>query len=149
MGLFADRTRLERILQRTLRIRAGALDDIVAHARESAPTECCGLLVGSAVEIVESVRAANVADDPARRFVIDPRDHIDSRRKARQRGLAVVGFYHSHPASPAEPSATDLAEAGYTDHLYMIVSLAADAPAILLFRLEGGNFRAVPFVTVG
>ena len=125
------------------------LDDIVEHARSVAPAECCGLLVGGDDSIVEAVRAANIADEPRRRFLIDPKDHIAGRRLARDRGLAVVGFYHSHPASPAEPSATDLAEAGYADHLYLIVSLAAPAPDIALFRLEGGNFRALPFVRVG
>jgi proteasome lid subunit RPN8/RPN11 len=107
------------------------------------------VLLGRGDTIIDSARARNVADDPLRRFMLDPKDHIGSRRQARERGLAVVGFYHSHPASPAEPSATDLAEAGYADHLYLIVSLAADAPEVSLFRLEGGNFRATPFVTVG
>jgi desampylase len=132
-----------------LRIRRGVLDDIVEHAHGTAPAECCGLLLGDDETIVEAVRAANVADDPARRFLVNPKDHIDGRRRARDRGLAVVGFYHSHPASAAEPSATDVAEAGYADHLYLIVGLAAEPPEIALFRLEGGNFRATPFVRVG
>ena len=132
-----------------IEIAGSALDETVAHARAAAPDECCGMLVGGDDSIVEAVRAANIADEPRRRFLIDPKDHIDGRRLARDRGLAVVGFYHSHPASPAEPSATDLAEAGYADHLYLIVSLAAPAPDVALFRLEGGNFRALPFVRVG
>jgi proteasome lid subunit RPN8/RPN11 len=132
-----------------LRIRRGVLDAIVEHARGTAPDECCGLMLGRDGVVTDMVRATNVAADPARRFLIDPKDHIDGRRQARDRGLGVVGFYHSHPASPAEPSATDLAEAGYADHLYMIVSLASDPPAVSLFRLDAGNFRATPFVTVG
>ena len=87
-------------------------DDVIAHAREMAPAECCGLLVGSAREIVAAVRAANLADNPSR-FLIDPKDHIRARREARARGLDVVGFYHSHPHSDARPSPTDLAEASY------------------------------------
>ena len=124
--------------------------DIGAHARESAPGECCGLLLGQDDDaIVQSVRAANIAADPTRRFEIDPQDHIDARRAARGRGLAVLGFYHSHPRSSAEPSPTDLAEATYPDHLYLIVSLARGAPDLGLFRLESGNFQATAFVTVG
>jgi proteasome lid subunit RPN8/RPN11 len=136
-------------LECVIEIAGAALDEAVAHAREATPYECCGLLLGRDDAIVESVRAANIADDPSRRFLIDPKQHIDGRRRARDRGLAVVGFYHSHPASPAEPSATDLAEASYADHLYLIVGLAVDPPAIALFRLEDGNFRATPFVRVG
>jgi desampylase len=132
-----------------IRVTRAVIDEVVAHARESAPGECCGLLLGHGAAVVESVRAANIAADPTRRFEIDPQDHIDARRDARSRGLAVLGFYHSHPRSSAEPSATDLAEASYPDHLYLIVSLAAPAPHLGLFRLESGNFQTTAFVTVG
>jgi proteasome lid subunit RPN8/RPN11 len=127
-----------------VRIALDALDAIVAHARDVAPAECCGLLLGSPASIVEAVRTRNIADDPALRFLIDPKDHIDGRREARRRGLEVVGFYHSHPRSPAAPSARDRAEAGYPDDLYLIVSLLAEPPEIRVFR----NFIPVPFVTV-
>ena len=125
------------------------VDAVVAHAREAAPAECCGLLLGTGSSVVAAARARNTASDPTRRFEIDPQDHIDARRDARGRGLAVLGFYHSHPRSQAVPSPTDLAEASYPDHLYLIVSLAAPKPDVGLFRLEGGNFRATGFVTVG
>ena len=132
-----------------IQISRATIDDIVAHARETAPGECCGLLLGQGDAVVASARAVNIASDPTRRFEIDPQDHIDARRDARRRGLAVLGFYHSHPRSSAGPSPTDLAEANYPDHLYLIVSLAAAAPDLGLFRLEGGNFQATAFVTVG
>jgi len=125
------------------------VDAVVAHAREAAPAECCGLLLGTGNTVVAAARTRNTAGDPARRFEIDPQDHVDARREARGRGLAVLGFYHSHPRSQPVPSPTDLAEASYPDHLYLIVSLAAPKPDVGLFRLEGGNFRAIGFVTVG
>ena len=125
------------------------IDDVVAHAHEAAPAECCGLLLGDRNLVVAAARTRNTANDPTRRFEVDPQDHIDARRDARGRGLAVLGFYHSHPRSPAEPSPTDLAEASYPDHLYLIVSLAAAPPNLGLFRLEAGNFQPTAFVTVG
>ena len=94
------------------------------------------------------MRARNAADDRARRFLIDPADHFAARRIARERGLEVVGFYHSHPASPAEPSPRDLAEFSYPDHLYLIVSLRAEPVEIGLFRFERGSFQRVSFDTV-
>lgn len=121
--------------------------EMVAHAREAAPAECCGLLLGRGDAVLEAVRARNVSG-VATRFLIDPKDHIDTRRLARQRDLDVVGFYHSHPRSPAAPSETDEAEAGYESHLYAIVSLAVDPPDVALFRLVSGNFQQVTFVTV-
>ena len=122
---------------------------VVAHARAAAPNECCGLLLGLGEDIVEAVRTRNIADDAAKRFLIDPADHVAGRRDARQRGLDVVGFYHSHPASPPEPSARDLAEFTYPGHLYAIVSLRAEPAEVSLFRFDEGNFRRVSFVTVG
>jgi [CysO sulfur-carrier protein]-S-L-cysteine hydrolase len=132
-----------------MRVDRSALDAIVAHAREAAPAECCGLLLGRDEEVAEAIRTRNVADQARSRFVIAPQDHIEGRRDARRRGLQVVGFYHSHPGSAATPSDIDIAEASYPDHLYLIVSLANAAPDIAIFRLDHGTFASVPFVTVG
>ena len=123
------------------------LEHIVAHAREAQPAECCGLLLGSGSTIAEAVRTRNASDDP-NRFLIDPQAHIEARREARGRDLGVIGFYHSHPHSPAEPSSTDLKEASYPDHLYLIVSPATDPPEIQLFKLVAGNFLEVPFIAM-
>jgi proteasome lid subunit RPN8/RPN11 len=89
--------------------------------------------------------ARNLATDP-NRFLIDPKDHIDVRRTTRARGLDVVGFYHSHPQSAAVPSPTDLAEASYPDHLYLIVGLASERPDVRLYRLEGRGFKEENFL---
>ena len=74
----------------------------MAHARAEAPAECCGMLVGRDASIDEAVQAKNIGAGPTR-FLVDPKDHIDARRAARRRGLEVLGFYHSHPHSPAWP----------------------------------------------
>ena len=131
-----------------MRVDRRASDAIVAHARAEAPRECCGVLIGSAATVMEAAPAKNIADAPTR-FLIDPQDHIDVIRRARLRGLQVVGFYHSHPHSSAVPSETDRAEANYPDHLYLIVGLAAASPEIRLFRfMTDGNFLELAFVTV-
>jgi proteasome lid subunit RPN8/RPN11 len=129
-------------------MRSGARDAMVARAIAAAPHECCGLLVGSDDEIVEAAPARNAADDPATRFLIDPADHVAALRAARSRGLDVVGFYHSHPASPPEPSPRDVAEFSYPGHLYAIVSLRTEPAEVRLFRFDEGNFRPIALVTV-
>jgi proteasome lid subunit RPN8/RPN11 len=121
-------------------VRRAALDAAIAHARETAPAECCGMLLGTPDVVMEARPARNLATDP-NRFLIDPKDHIDARREARARALDVVGFYHSHPHSAAVPSQTDLAEASYPDHLYLIVGLAGEQPDGRLYRLEERGFR--------
>jgi proteasome lid subunit RPN8/RPN11 len=119
---------------------------MLTHARDAAPDECCGLLLGTADDIVQAVPARNIATEPTSRFLVDPEDHFAARRTARARGMALVGFYHSHPRSAAEPSARDLAEFSYAGYFYAIVSLKADPPEVNLFRYEAGAFERVQSV---
>jgi desampylase len=124
-------------------------DRLIAHAREESPRECCGLLLGRGDNIVEAVRARNVAASAATRFLVDPKDHIDARREGRARGLEILGFYHSHPAGAAVPSATDVAEAAYPGSVYAIIGLRGDLPEVRVFEFTNGNFHERPLVTVG
>ncbi len=131
-----------------IRVRAGVLDAIVQHACAAVPDECCGILIGAGNDVDEAVAGRNIAERPTTRFLLDPHDHLDALRAARRRGADVVGFYHSHPRSDPQPSATDLAEATYTDHLFLIVGLASNPADVRLYRFIGGNFQPIPFVTV-
>ena len=115
------------------------------HAREASPAECCGMLLGRSDSIVEAAAARNLSAHP-HRFLIDPQDHIRARREGRERGLDVIGFYHSHPHSPAVPSETDLAEAAYPHHHFLIVSLATELPEVRVFELRDGAFEEREFV---
>jgi proteasome lid subunit RPN8/RPN11 len=130
------------------RLRSTVVVDVIEHARRQAPEECCGMLIGAAGDVLECVPARNIADRPTVRFLIDPHDHVRALRSARARGLDVVGFYHSHPRSPAVPSETDRAEATYADQLLLIVSLEPAAPDLRLYWFRDGNFLAASFVTV-
>ena len=98
------------------------------------------MLLGRDHEIIDAVPARNLSDDPSR-FLVDPRDHIDARRDGRRRGLDVIGFYHSHPHSPATPSDTDRAEATYPDHLSVIVGLMTEPAEVRAFRFKDGSFH--------
>lgn len=104
------------------------------------------MLVGAGDRVDEAVAARNIASRPATRFLIDPKDHLNALRDARQRGLDVVGFYHSHPRSDAAPSATDRAEASYPNHLFLIVGLGVEPPDVRLYRFTSGNFLPLPLV---
>lgn len=130
--------------QGSVRIRAAVLQEIVAHAREHAPDECCGLLVGPAALVEpssaggvldEAVRTTNVERGPTR-YQIDPREHLALQKRLRGTGRAVAGAYHSHPHSSAVPSLSDLAEAFYPELVYVIVSLAdPDRPEVRGWRI--------------
>jgi proteasome lid subunit RPN8/RPN11 len=134
-------------LKADVSLTSRCLGAIVAHARAEAPRECCGMLIGAGTSVTEAAPARNIADGPTR-FLIDPQDHIDAIRRARELGLDVLGFYHSHPHSRAVPSETDRAEASYPNHLFVIVGLEHEPPEIRCFRLTHGNFLELAFVTL-
>lgn len=117
--------------------------DMLAHAREETPRECCGLLIGKGDSITRSVRARNL-DAKATRYLIDPEDHFAAIRSARADNLEVLGAYHSHPSSAPLPSATDIAEANSgSDFLYVIVSLVNEE--VRAYRIDAGVFEPVSF----
>ena len=120
-------------------IDKGVVDAIVAHARAAVPNECCGLLIGSPSCIGQTRPARNLHASPTR-FRIDPRDHFAAIHAARDAGRQVVGVYHSHPSTPPEPAATDIAEATYAEYAYAIVSVRTEPAELRLFRLEAGIF---------
>jgi proteasome lid subunit RPN8/RPN11 len=110
---------------------------MLAHARQEAPRECCGLLVGKGDDVAHSVRARNL-DAKATRYLIDPEDHFTAIRRARAASLEVIGAYHSHPSSAPVPSAADIAEANSgPDFLYVIVSLLNDE--VQAYRIMEGE----------
>ena len=115
-------------------VRAG----ILAHAKAEAPRECCGLLVGHGGLVDEWVRSLNVDPNP-NRYEIDARLHVATNRRLRDSGRGVVGAYHSHPHSPAWPSPSDIAEAYYSEFIWVIASLAGPDPELRAFRVEDGR----------
>lgn len=112
-----------------LRIRAAALADVYAHAREGRPEEVCGLLAGRRegdAHVVERVfRVRNAHPRPVGEYMLDPQEQLRLTLHVEDElGLEVVGFYHSHPAGPARLSATDAARASWPGASYLLVHLA-------------------------
>ncbi|HEV2349958.1 MAG TPA: M67 family metallopeptidase [Terriglobia bacterium] len=82
------------------------------HGAETYPDECCGILLGrergGRKVIAEVFPARNARADSARnRYLIPPADLLRSLEEAEKKGLEILGFYHSHPDQPAQPSAFD------------------------------------------
>jgi proteasome lid subunit RPN8/RPN11 len=82
--------------------------------------------------VVSAEPVENVREElKERRYRIAPADLFQAERKAAEMGHDVVGFYHSHPDHPAEPSATDLAEATFPGYAYVIVSVRSGTPGAI------------------
>ena len=106
------------------------LTQIRAHGVSDYPYECCGLLLGrfgpEGKIVTEIFPISNAREESAKRnrFLITPEELIRGERYAREHDLEVVGFYHSHPDSPAVPSQYDL-EHAWPTYSYIIVSTSA------------------------
>jgi proteasome lid subunit RPN8/RPN11 len=108
-------------------------NEIAAHGERDYPHECCGLLLGSFAAggmkaITEIYAISNAREEQAKRnrFLIRPEELMRGERYAENRGLEVVGFYHSHPDHPAVPSGYDL-EHAWPTFSYIVVSVSAGA----------------------
>ncbi|HXE92113.1 MAG TPA: M67 family metallopeptidase [Terriglobales bacterium] len=126
-----------------LRLSQSAFDGLRLHGEQTYPHECCGVLVGRVegdVRQVEAVvRCGNTRlDSPQNRYHIDPRELVRVQRQAREQGLDIIGFYHSHPDHPPQWSQTDLAEAHWYGCSYVITSVEkGGAGATNSFLLAG------------
>jgi proteasome lid subunit RPN8/RPN11 len=119
-----------------IRISEKLLTEIRHHGVRDYPYECCGLLLGrfggEEKVVSETYAISNAREESAKRnrFLITPEELMRGERYARGRGLEVVGFYHSHPDSPAVPSQYDL-EHAWPTYSYIIVSTSAGASSDL------------------
>ena len=107
------------------------LTQIREHGIRDYPYECCGLLLGRYTTdrkfVSETYPISNAREESAKRnrFLITPDELLRGERYAREHDLEVVGFYHSHPDSPAVPSQYDL-EHAWPTYSYIIVSTSAN-----------------------
>lgn len=123
------------------------LAEVIAHAREGAPLECCGLLAGRVSEGVGVVTARfAVANElrSATHYLTDPRDMLFASRAMRAGGLELLAIYHSHPASAPVPSTRDLAGNTYGESVvHLIVGLSREEAEVRAWWLaEAGYWEA-------
>ena len=114
------------------------VNDIIAHAREASPHECCGLIGGLNEGKAQTIyRARNVAGDPLTNYEAAPEDLFAAQRNMRERGEQLLAIYHSHPrSSDPQPSVTDVRLAYYPSAVYLIVGLGAPEPCLRAFRID-------------
>jgi proteasome lid subunit RPN8/RPN11 len=128
----------------TLRLPRRIVNQLLDHARAGAGREICGLIGARDGLARRAVPVANVAPRPEYRYAMDPAGQIAALRAMREAGEDLLAIYHSHPASPAAPSTIDIAEAGYPDAIYLIISLNTRGVLEMRgFRIREGRVREV------
>lgn len=129
-------------------VTSGAIATLRQEATREGRHECCGLLLGEGGltdgAIVEARPAANVAADPERHFEIDPAALFAAHRAARDGGLQVLGYYHSHPTGHPVPSATDCEHASGDARVWAIIA----GGEVAFWRDGADGFSPVAVATV-
>ncbi|MEZ4501959.1 MAG: M67 family metallopeptidase [Dehalococcoidia bacterium] len=141
------------------RIPQSAIDEMVAHAREDLPNEACGMLHRAADGAISTHRVKNAAASPYR-YEMDPLQMMRLEQRRDESGEALFAIYHSHVASEARPSPTDVrmafwppgeieAEPMYPETYYVLVSLAAEPPSVRAFHIRRGGVIEEEAIEVG
>jgi proteasome lid subunit RPN8/RPN11 len=132
-----------------MKISQALIDEMVAHAREDLPNECCGMIGGRDGEATRIVRVENSAASPLR-YEMDPQGQYDALKAIEDGGEELIGIYHSHTRSAAYPSQTDVNEAVmWPEQVYVIVSLEnSEAPDVKGYSLNDMKIADAPLDVV-
>lgn len=130
-----------------MRIAQSLIDEMVAHAREELPNECCGMVGGADGEAGTVIPVVNSAASPLR-FEMDPQGQYNALKAIEENGKELLAIYHSHTKSAAYPSQTDVNQAvNWPDAVYLIVSLEdEDAPDVKGYWLKDLRIADVELV---
>jgi len=132
---------------RALTITPVADEAIRAHGQQTYPHECCGALLGRDGHATDLVALPNTTEEgPRRRFLVRPGDYRQAEQRATALGVDLLGFYHSHPDSPARPSEFDR-EHAWPWYTYLIISIEAGHAGPLnawQLRDDRSGYEAVP-----
>ena len=133
----------------TVRIPRPIVDEMIAHAREDLPNEACGIVDAKDGTPVSVHRVTNVAASPYR-FEMHGMEQLGLEQARDAAGETLFAIYHSHVASRAYPSPTDVRmaffppgeveqEPAYPGALYVLISLAEDPPPVHAYHIRRGG----------
>ncbi|MCL5960410.1 MAG: M67 family metallopeptidase [Chloroflexi bacterium] len=136
-------------MELTVRLERKYIDQMISHARAEKPNEACGLVAGRKGRGVKLYRGTNVHENKTTRYSLDPQELFSVWKEIDLKGWDLLAIYHSHPKSPAYPSATDLELAFYPDSFYIIISLMNDdEPVVRGFRIVDGRIHEAEVCTL-
>jgi len=127
-----------------LNIPTHIFEQMTEQARTEAPIEACGILAGTNGRVEKLYKMTN-AERRGDHFMMEPREQFAVVRDIRSSSLELLAIYHSHPETPARPSAEDIRLALTPNAVYVILSLQnGNAPALKGFRVDNGTVINVP-----
>jgi [CysO sulfur-carrier protein]-S-L-cysteine hydrolase len=128
-----------------MRIARPLYDEMISHALEEAPNECCGMIASRDGEAANLYRATNAAASPLR-YEIDGAEQYRIQMEIDDAELDLGAIYHSHTRSEPYPSQTDINLAFYPDALYVIIGVAGEEPEVRAFTIRDGRVAEAELV---
>ncbi len=125
-----------------MKIARPLYDELIRHAQEDAPDECCGMVGFKDGRAIQIYRAENTDHSPLR-YEVDPKDQLRIELAIDDADQTLGAIYHSHTRSEPYPSQTDINLAFHPDTLYIIVGLASSEPKICAYRIIDGQVTQV------
>ena len=129
---------------KNLHIPENIFQQMLAQAKSEVPIEACGILAGRGDGHVERLYKMTNADQSSDHFMMAPEEQFKVVKDIRSAGLEILAIHHSHPETPARPSAEDIRLAFTPDVVYVIVSLQNTEPVIKGFLIDDDNVSEVP-----
>ncbi len=133
-----------------IKISKSKFNEMIEHAREENPDECCGILVGTSNSVSKIYKITNDAKSPYR-YVMNPQQFFDVQADCDRNNLDMIAFYHSHTHTKAYPSDTDVRmalQSGWVENLiiYILVSLEDKSnPVVKSYSIsENGEISEQP-----
>ena len=132
-----------------LAIKREIVKEIIAHALQEDPRECCGILAGNDNLITHIFKLTNVEADPDK-YWMDPKEQIQTFEEIDRLNLEFLGIYHSHPHSSPSPSPVDIMRAFYPTIAFFIISLLdREKPELRSFeivkrKVKEKKYRVIP-----
>ena len=130
------------------------LANMISHALETDPEECCGVLIGDDDKAEQARRIRNAHSEPIRRYEMPPMDLMRAESEADAKGRKIVAIYHSHTHTQAYPSQTDVnnaVQSWWTEPYYVLISLVEKTrPIVRAYRIsDDASVNEVPIATDG
>ena len=124
-----------------MKITQEIIDELIRQARQDAPDETCGYLLGikgpDGETVTENYPMENIDHSPEH-FSFAPKEQFTALKYARNKGLKILANWHSHPALPSRPSQEDLRLANDPNIRYAILSLLDGEPRLNSFKIQNG-----------
>ena len=134
----------------TLRLAPDVYKTMVAHCYDGLPDEAAGLIAGApGSDKAHVVYPTRNAAESSKVYAIDGLEYMRVERDADDRGLEILGVFHSHTHTEAYPSPTDVNQAPDPAWHYVIVSLKREEPVLRSYRIVDGNIAEEPLVLEG